>query len=53
MELTKEEYQIIYRAVGYYQIHGAHLNREDYKNCSHVLEQIFPLIYTQKQEQPT
>ena len=53
MELTKEEYQIIHRAVRYYQINGVHFNGQDYNTCSSVLDKIFPLIYTQKQEQPT
>ena len=52
MELTKEEYQIIHRAVRYYQINGVHFSGPDYNNCSSVLDKIFPLIYTQKQEQP-
>jgi hypothetical protein len=53
MELTPEEYQIIHKAVRYYQINGVHFNGKDYDNCSSVLDKIFPLVYTQKQEQPT
>jgi hypothetical protein len=53
MELTQEEYQIIHRAVRYYQIHGSTFNGQEYNTCSSVLDKIFLLVYTQRHEQPT
>ena len=53
MELTTEEYQIIHKAVRYYQINGVHFNGKEYQTCSSVLDKIFPLVYTQRKEQPT
>ena len=53
MELTPQEYQIIHRAVRYYQIHGSNFNGQEYNTCSSVLDKIFPLVYTQRQEQST
>ena len=53
MELTTEEYQIIHKAVRYYQINGVHFNGKEYNTCSSVLDKIFPKVYPQKQEQPT
>jgi hypothetical protein len=51
-ELTPEEYKIIHQAVRYYQINGVNFNGKDYENCSSVLDKIFPLVYTQRKEQP-
>jgi len=53
MELTQEEYQVIYKAVRYYQIHGCTFIGKEHKTCSSVLDKITPLIYTQRQEQST
>ena len=53
MELTPEEYQIIHKAVRYYQINDVHFNSKEYHTCSSVLDKIFPKVYTQRREQPT
>ena len=52
-EFTSDEYKIIQQAVRYYQINGVHFNGKNYESCSSVLDKVFPLIYTQKLEQPT
>jgi hypothetical protein len=51
-EFTPEEYKIIHQAVRYYQINDVTFNGKDYENCSSVLDKIFPLVYTQRKEQP-
>jgi len=50
MELTLEEYQIIHKALRYYQIHGSN---KEHETCSSVLDKIYPMVYTQRKEQPT
>ena len=53
MELTSQEYQVIHKAVRYYQIHGSTFNSQEHQTCSLLLDKITPLVYTQRREQPT
>jgi hypothetical protein len=49
-EFTSDEYKIIHKALQYYQIHGSN---KEHETCSSVLDKIFPMVYTQRQEQQT
>ena len=50
---TPEQYRLIFTAVRRYQIDKTLHNSTEYQECSTILDQLFPLTYTQRQEQPT
>ena len=51
--LTPKELRLIYTAVRRYQMEKTHLTSDDYQEFSTILDKLFPLVYTQQQEQPT
>lgn len=53
MNLTTEQYKLIFTAVRRYQIDKCLHNSKDYQDCDEILNQLFPLVYTQRQEQLT
>jgi len=53
MNLTHEQYKLIYTAVRRYQFEKTILDSELYHQCGEVLDELFDLVYTQRQEQPT
>ena len=52
-EFTPEQYKLIFTAVRRYQIEKTLTNSNEYQECSTILDKLFPLTYTQQQEQPT
>jgi hypothetical protein len=52
-QFTDKEYRLIYTAVRRYQMEKTHLSSTDYQEYSIILDKLFPLTYTQRQEQPT
>jgi len=52
-QFTPEQYRLIFTAVRRYQIDKTLHNTTEYQECSTILDQLFPLTYTQRQEQPT
>ena len=52
-EFTDKEYRLIFTAVKRYQIEKTHLTSDEYEEYSTILDKLFPLTYTQRQEQPT
>jgi hypothetical protein len=50
---TDKEYRLIFTAVRRYQIEKTHLTSNEYEEYSTILDKLFPLTYTQQQEQPT
>lgn len=52
-DLTPKELRLIYTAVRRYQMEKTHLTSDDYQEFSTILDKLFPLVYTQQQEQPT
>lgn len=53
MNLSTEQYKLIFTAVRRYQYEKTLLNSKDYHDCSEILDKLFDLVYTQRQEQPT
>jgi hypothetical protein len=53
MNFTPEQYRLIYTAVRRYQIEKTLHDSKEYNECSEVLDELFDLVYTQRQEQPT
>ena len=53
MNLSTEQYRLIYNAVRRYQYDKTVLNSKEYNTCSEILDELFDLVYTQRQEQPT
>ncbi len=53
MNFTPEQYRLIYTAVRRYQIEKTLHDGKEYKECSEILDELFDLVYTQRQEQLT
>jgi hypothetical protein len=53
MNFTPEQYRLIYTAVRRYQIEKTLHDGKEYNECSEVLDELFDVVYTQRQEQPT
>jgi hypothetical protein len=53
MNFTDEQYKLIFTAVRRYQIDKTVLNSDEYFKCNLILNELFDVVYTQKQEQPT
>jgi hypothetical protein len=53
MNLTPEQYKLIFNAVCRYQFEKTILDTKEYWECSEILDELFDLVYTQKVEQPT
>lgn len=55
MNLTQEQYQLLFTAVRYYQTYVSLPNTDHhlYNQCNDILDQIFPYAYSQRLEQPT
>lgn len=53
MNLSTEQYKLIFTAVRRYQYEKTLLNSKEYHDCSEILDELFDLVYTQRQEQPT
>jgi hypothetical protein len=51
MGLNNEQYRIVYRAVLQHQ--KTSISSYEYEQCEIILKELFDLIYTQRQEQPT
>ena len=51
--LTDRQWQTVYTAVRRYQFERTLLDSQDYWECSHILDELFDLAYTQRREQPT
>lgn len=52
-QFTDQELKMIYTIVRRYQMEKTYPSSHDYQTCSDILDKLFPLVYTQKQEQPT
>ena len=50
---THCQLRLIFHAVRRYQLDKTVLDSKDYWECSEVLDELFDLVYTQRQEQPT
>lgn len=53
MNFTTEQYKLIFTAVRRYQLEKTILDSQQYHDCDEILNQLFPYVYTQRQEQPT
>lgn len=53
MNFTSEQYKLIFTAVRRYQFEKTLLDSKEYHECGEILDELFDLVYTQKQEQPT
>jgi hypothetical protein len=53
MNFTSKQYRLIYTSVRRYQIEKTALNSEEYHECNEILDELFDVVYTQRQEQPT
>ena len=53
MNFTQEQYKLIYTAVRRHQIEKTVLNSPEYQECNEILDELFDVVYTQRQEQPT
>jgi|GWRWMinimDraft_13_1066021.scaffolds.fasta_scaffold01612_9 hypothetical protein len=51
--LTDRQWQTVFTAVRRYQFDKTVLSSEEYWECSHILDELFDLAYTQRKEQPT
>ena len=51
--LTDRQWQTVFTAVRRYQFERTMLDSQDYWECSEILDELFDLVYTQRQEQPT
>jgi hypothetical protein len=52
MNFTPEQYKLIFTAVRRYQERSVY-DPKTYGECGEVLDELYPLVYTQKREQPT
>ena len=53
MNFTLEQYKLIFTAVRRYQFEKTILDSKEYHECSEILDELFDIVYTQKQEQST
>jgi hypothetical protein len=53
MNFTPEQYKLIFTAVRRYQFEKTILDGKEYHQCGEILDELFDVVYTQKQEQPT
>jgi len=53
MNFTPEQYKLIFTSVRRYQIEKTLTNSKEYQECNEILDELYPLVYTQRQEQPT
>jgi hypothetical protein len=53
MNFTHKQCKLIYHAVRRYQIEKTILNSNEYHECNEILDELFDIVYTQQQEQPT
>jgi hypothetical protein len=53
MNFTSEQYKLIFTAVRRYQFEKTILDSKEYHECSEILDELFDIVYTQKQEQVT
>jgi hypothetical protein len=52
-KFNPEQMRLIYTAVRRYQCDKTVLSSQQYWECSHILDELFDLAYTQRKEQPT
>jgi hypothetical protein len=52
MNFTQPQYLLMYTAVRQYQEKYSY-DRQTWIQCNEVLDELYPLVYTQRQEQPT
>ena len=53
MNFTPEQYKLIFTAVRRYQFEKTILDGKEYHQCGEILDELFDVVYTQKQEHPT
>jgi hypothetical protein len=53
MNFTSEQYKLIYMSVRRYQLEKTVLNSFEYHECNEILDELFDVVYTQRQEQLT
>jgi hypothetical protein len=53
MNLTPEQYELMFTAVRRYQFEKCITDSHQYHQCDIILNELFPIVYTQRQEQPT
>jgi hypothetical protein len=53
MNFTPEQYKLIFTSVRRYQFEKTILDSKEYHQCGEILDELFDVVYTQKQEQPT
>jgi len=53
MNFTPEQYKLIFTAVRRYQFEKTILDSKEYHECGEILDELFNVVYTQKQEQVT
>jgi hypothetical protein len=53
MNFTPEQYKLIFTAVRRYQFEKTILDSKEYHECGEILDELFDVVYTQKQEQVT
>ena len=53
MNLTPEQYELMFTAVRRYQFEKCITDSHQYHQCDIILNELFPFVYTQRQEQPT
>ena len=51
MNFNQEQNKLIYNAVRRYQVDKCIRDSKEYHECSDILDSLFLLVYTQKQEQ--
>lgn len=51
MNLTPEQYKLIFNAVRRYQIEKCVLDGKEYNDCDAILTELFDYVYTQTKEQ--
>ena len=52
MNFTREQYQLMFTSVRRYQEQYSY-DRQIWIKCNEVLDELYPLVYTQRVEQPT
>lgn len=52
MNFTREQYELIFSSISKYQQQYSY-DRQTWIKCSQILDELYPLIYTQRKEQPT
>ena len=53
MNFTPEQYKLIFTSVRRYQIEKTLTKSKEYQECNEILDELYPLVYTQRVEQPT